>query len=75
LRRDERFGEASNSDFQLEPTATACSRSGTRRKLSSERREYEEVWRKLLNDADAAGALGPAVDSGSARLAILGALN
>jgi TetR/AcrR family transcriptional regulator, cholesterol catabolism regulator len=48
---------------------------GLRRKLSSERKEYEEIWRKLLDDADAAGVLAPAVDRRSARLAILGALN
>jgi TetR/AcrR family transcriptional regulator, cholesterol catabolism regulator len=48
---------------------------GLRRKLSSERREYEEVWRKLLDDAAAAGALAPGVDRAAARLAILGALN
>ena len=46
-----------------------------RHKLSTERREYEEVWRKLLDDAVAAGALAPGVDCTAARLAILGALN
>jgi AcrR family transcriptional regulator len=48
---------------------------GLRRKLSKERRGYEEVWRKLLDDAAAAGALAPGVDRAAARLAILGALN
>src|SRR5260221_10110530 len=46
-----------------------------RRKLSKERQEYEEVWRKLLDDAAAAGVLAPGVDRAAARLAILGALN
>jgi AcrR family transcriptional regulator len=46
-----------------------------RDKLSTERREYEEVWRKLLDGAVAAGALAPGVDCTAARLAILGALN
>jgi TetR/AcrR family transcriptional regulator, cholesterol catabolism regulator len=48
---------------------------GLRHKLRSERKEYEEVWRKLLDEAAAAGALAPGVDRGAARLAILGALN
>ena len=48
---------------------------GLRRKLSGERREYEEVWRRLLDDASKQGALTPGVDRAAARLAILGALN
>jgi TetR/AcrR family transcriptional regulator, cholesterol catabolism regulator len=48
---------------------------GLRRKLSGERREYEEVWRRLLDDASRQGALVPGVDRAAARLAILGALN
>ena len=48
---------------------------GLRRALSSERRDYEEIWRRLLDDAAAAGALAPGVDRAAARLAILGALN
>ena len=46
-----------------------------RRKLSSERKEYEEVWRKLLDDAAEEGALVAGVDRAAARLVILGALN
>ena len=48
---------------------------GLRQALSSERRDYEEIWRRLLDDAAAAGALAPGVDRAAARLAILGALN
>jgi TetR/AcrR family transcriptional regulator, cholesterol catabolism regulator len=48
---------------------------GLRHALSSERRDYEEIWRRLLDDAAAAGALAPGVDRAAARLAILGALN
>lgn len=48
---------------------------GLRRKLSLERQEYEEVWRRLLDDASKQGALAPGVDRAAARLAILGALN
>ena len=48
---------------------------GLRSQLSSERKEYEEVWRKLLDKAAAEGALAPGVDRTAARLAILGALN
>jgi AcrR family transcriptional regulator len=46
-----------------------------RQKLGDERRDYEEVWRNLLDDAAADGALAPGVDRAAARLAILGALN
>ena len=48
---------------------------GLRHALSSERRDYEEIWRSLLDDAAAVGALAPGVDRAAARLAILGALN
>jgi AcrR family transcriptional regulator len=48
---------------------------GLRQALSSERRDYEEIWRRLLDDAAATGALAPGVDRAAARLAILGALN
>lgn len=48
---------------------------GLQRKLRRERQEYDEVWRMLLDDAAAAGALAPGVDRAAARLAILGALN
>ena len=48
---------------------------GLRGQLSSERKEYEEIWRKLLDDAAADGVLTPGVDRAAARLAILGALN
>jgi AcrR family transcriptional regulator len=48
---------------------------GLRRKLNGERQEYEEVWRRLLDDASRQGALAPGVDRAAARLAILGALN
>jgi TetR/AcrR family transcriptional regulator, cholesterol catabolism regulator len=43
--------------------------------LSSARREYEAVWRMLLDDVAACGALPSAMDPAAARLAILGALN
>ena len=48
---------------------------GLRRELGSERKEYEEVWRRALDDAAAEGALTAGVDRSAARLAILGALN
>lgn len=48
---------------------------GLRRELGSERKEYENVWRGLLDDAAAEGVLTPGVDRSAARLAILGALN
>lgn len=48
---------------------------GLRQALGSERSDYEEIWRRLLDDAAAAGALAPGVDRAAARLAILGALN
>jgi TetR/AcrR family transcriptional regulator, cholesterol catabolism regulator len=43
--------------------------------LSSARREYEAVWRVLLDDIAASDALPPSMDRNAARLAILGALN
>jgi AcrR family transcriptional regulator len=43
--------------------------------LSSVRRNYEAVWRALLDDIAANGALPPGMDRNAARLAILGALN
>jgi TetR/AcrR family transcriptional regulator, cholesterol catabolism regulator len=43
--------------------------------LSSARRDYEAVWRALLDDIAANGALPPGMDRNAARLAILGALN
>jgi AcrR family transcriptional regulator len=49
--------------------------STLRSQLSSARREYEAVWRVLLDHVAASGALAPAMDRNAARLAILGALN
>jgi AcrR family transcriptional regulator len=46
-----------------------------RGQLSTARREYEAVWRGLLDDVAASDALPPAMDRNAARLAILGALN
>ena len=46
-----------------------------RMKLSAARREYEAVWRLLLDDMAASGALPAGMDANAARLAILGALN
>jgi len=43
--------------------------------LSSVRRDYEAVWRDLLDDVAASGALPAGMDCDAARLAILGALN
>ncbi|MBN8943179.1 MAG: TetR family transcriptional regulator [Rhizobiales bacterium] len=43
--------------------------------LSQARRDYETVWRGLLDEASAAKALAPGIDPEVARLAILGALN
>jgi AcrR family transcriptional regulator len=43
--------------------------------LGSARRGYEAVWRVLLDDVAACGALPPGMDPTAARLAILGALN
>jgi len=43
--------------------------------LSQARRDYETVWRALLEQASAAKALAPGIDPEVARLAILGALN
>jgi AcrR family transcriptional regulator len=44
-------------------------------RLSLARREYEAVWRLLLDDVAASGALPAGIDPNAARLAILGALN
>jgi AcrR family transcriptional regulator len=49
--------------------------STLRIQLGSARRDYEEVWRGLLDDAAASEVLPPAMDRNAARLAILGALN
>jgi TetR/AcrR family transcriptional regulator, cholesterol catabolism regulator len=46
-----------------------------RMKLSAARREYEAVWRSLMDDMAASGALPAGMDANAARLAILGALN
>ena len=46
-----------------------------RMKLRAARREYEAVWRLLLDDMAASGALPAGTDANAARLAILGALN
>ena len=43
--------------------------------LSAARREYEAIWRLLLEDVAASGALPVGIDRDAARLAILGALN
>ncbi|MCZ0734260.1 TetR/AcrR family transcriptional regulator [Phreatobacter sp. AB_2022a] len=43
--------------------------------LADTRRAYEGVWKRLLGEAAAAGALAPGIDPDVARLAILGALN
>jgi AcrR family transcriptional regulator len=43
--------------------------------LRSDRREYEAVWRMLLEEAAAANGLPPGIDQNAARLSILGALN
>ncbi|WP_348393493.1 hypothetical protein, partial [Streptococcus pneumoniae] len=43
--------------------------------LSQARRDYEAVWRALLDEASAAKVLAPGIDPEVARLAILGALN
>ncbi|QCI67069.1 TetR/AcrR family transcriptional regulator [Phreatobacter stygius] len=43
--------------------------------LSQARRDYEAIWRRLLDEAAAAKALAPGIDAEVARLAILGALN
>jgi AcrR family transcriptional regulator len=43
--------------------------------LSAARREYEAIWRLLLADVAASGALPVGIDRDAARLAILGALN
>ena len=53
------------------PYVPATLRAG----LTSARREYEAVWRALLDDVAASGALAPGIDRNAARLAILGALN
>jgi AcrR family transcriptional regulator len=44
-------------------------------KLGTARREYEAVWRSLMDDMAASGALPAGMDANAARLAILGALN
>jgi TetR/AcrR family transcriptional regulator, cholesterol catabolism regulator len=44
-------------------------------KLGTARREYEAVWRALMDDMAASGALPAGMDANAARLAILGALN
>ncbi len=46
-----------------------------RAQLSNDRREYEAVWRSLLDAAATSGALPPGMDRNAARLFILGALN
>jgi AcrR family transcriptional regulator len=43
--------------------------------LSTARREYEALWRVLLNDFAADNSLPPGADPSAARLVILGALN
>jgi TetR/AcrR family transcriptional regulator, cholesterol catabolism regulator len=43
--------------------------------LSTARREYEAVWRSLLDDVAESDALPSGMDKAAARLAILGALN
>jgi TetR/AcrR family transcriptional regulator, cholesterol catabolism regulator len=44
-------------------------------KLGTARREYEAVWRSLMDDMASSGALPAGIDANAARLAILGALN
>jgi AcrR family transcriptional regulator len=53
------------------PYVPATLRAG----LNSARRDYEAVWRALLDDVAVGGALAPGIDRNAARLAILGALN
>lgn len=43
--------------------------------LAQVRQDYEALWRGLLGEAEAAGLLPEGADAGSARLALLGALN
>lgn len=43
--------------------------------LGDERRDYEKLWRALLDDAADNGALAAGMDRSTARLVILGALN
>ena len=46
-----------------------------RGQLSSDRRDYESLWRTLLAEASARGVLAPGVEPDAARVLILGALN
>lgn len=43
--------------------------------LAQVRKDYEAVWRDLLDDAEREGVLAEGMDPGAARLALLGALN
>ena len=43
--------------------------------LGDERRDYEKLWRALLDEAAESGTLAPGLDRSTTRLAILGALN
>jgi AcrR family transcriptional regulator len=44
-------------------------------RYTAEASQYGDTWRKLLQDADSAGLLRPDLDSGAARMLVLGALN
>jgi AcrR family transcriptional regulator len=46
-----------------------------RDQLSTARRDYEAMWRKILNDFAADDSLPPGADPSAVRLVILGALN
>jgi AcrR family transcriptional regulator len=46
-----------------------------RAQLGADRREYEAIWRALLDEAATSGVLPPGTDRSAARLFILGALN
>jgi AcrR family transcriptional regulator len=46
-----------------------------RAQLGADRREYEAIWRALLDEAATSGVLPPGMDQRAARLFILGALN
>jgi AcrR family transcriptional regulator len=48
---------------------------GVQERLRHVRRNYEKVWRDLIDEAAAASALAPGADPNAVRLAILGALN
>ena len=67
--------------LRLSDYASAAIRNGPqlppelRRRQLAEQRTYGEVWRRLFEEADAAGELHPELDLRAARMIVLGGLN